>query len=67
MSESEVQGLVVHEAQRVMTHADPGDVLASVTTIALARDHGLGFEDRGEFRLKGLDEATTLYRVFEPN
>lgn len=65
VSEGEVQGLAVHEAQRIMTHANPDDVLVSATTVALARDPGLGFEDQGEFRLKGFEEATTLYRVFE--
>jgi class 3 adenylate cyclase len=63
----EAQGLAIHEAQRIMAHAEPGQVLVSATTMALARDPNLKFEDRGEVRLRGMDEPTGLYRVSEAN
>jgi class 3 adenylate cyclase len=63
VANEEVQGLAIHEAQRIMTHADPGEILVSATTMALARDPLLKFEGRGEVQLRGLDEPTGLYRV----
>lgn len=63
VGENEVNGLAVHEAQRIMSHAAPGETLVSVTTMVLARDPHLRFEDRGEARLRGLDEAVEVYGV----
>ena len=59
----DVHGLAIHEAQRIMTHADPGEVLVSATTMALARDPLLAFEGQGDVHLRGLDEPIGLYRV----
>jgi class 3 adenylate cyclase len=67
MTGDDAHGLAIHEAQRIMTHADPGEVLVSATTMALARDPHLRFQDRGEVQLRGLDEAMGLYRVTEAN
>jgi class 3 adenylate cyclase len=61
----DVQGLAIHEAQRIMAHADPGEVLVSATTKALARDALLKFEDKDEVQLRGLDEPIGLFRVSE--
>lgn len=61
----EVQGLAIHEAQRIMAHADPGEVLVSATTMALARDPLLKFESRGDVQLRGLDEPISLFAVSE--
>lgn len=63
--DGETQGLAVHEAQRIMAHAEPGEVIISATTMPLARDLGLRFEDRGEVRLRGLDQTIRLYRAVE--
>lgn len=67
LADEQVQGLAIHEAQRIMDHADSGEVLVSATTMVLARDPNLRFENRGEVRLRGLDEQTGLYRVSQAN
>lgn len=52
---SDVRGIAVHEAARVMAAAAPGETLVSEMTRALAGAAGLRFEDRGSRELKGLD------------
>ena len=52
---SDVRGIAVHEAARVMSAAMPGEILVSELTRALAGAAGLRFEDRGTHRLKGID------------
>lgn len=52
---SDVRGITVHEAARVMAAAGPGEILVSELTRALAGSAGLRFEDRGVHQLKGLD------------
>ncbi len=52
---TDVRGIAVHEAARVMAAAGPGEILVSELTRALAGASGLRFEDRGVHELKGLD------------
>jgi class 3 adenylate cyclase len=52
---SDVRGIAVHEAARVMAAAAPGEILVSDMTRALAGASGLRFEDRGTRELKGLE------------
>jgi class 3 adenylate cyclase len=52
---TDVRGIAVHEAARIMSAAAPGEVLVSDMTRALAGATGLRFEDRGVRELKGLD------------
>ncbi|HEX4746452.1 MAG TPA: adenylate/guanylate cyclase domain-containing protein [Gaiellaceae bacterium] len=52
---SDVRGIAVHEAARVMSAAGPGEIFVSELTRALAGAAGLRFEDRGLHALKGLD------------
>jgi len=52
---SDVRGVAVHEAARVMAAAGPDEILVSELTRALAGAAGLAFEDRGTHVLKGLD------------
>ena len=52
---SDVRGVAVHETARVMAAADPGEILVSDMTRALAGASGLRFEDRGTREFKGLD------------
>lgn len=61
----DVRGLAVHEAARIMSKAQPGEVLVSDTTCALVRGTGLEFEDRGEHELKGLPERRRLFAFVE--
>lgn len=63
MTNDDAHGFAIHEAQRIMTHADPDTVLVSATTAALARDTHLVFEALGQIQLRGVDEAMSLYRV----
>lgn len=52
---SDVRGIAVHEAARVMDAAGPGETLVSDLTRALAGAAGLTFEDRGTHQLKGFE------------
>jgi class 3 adenylate cyclase len=63
MAGEDAQGFAIHEAQRIMAHADPGEVLVSATTRALARDPLLRFEGRDEVQLRGLDQPIGLFSV----
>jgi class 3 adenylate cyclase len=51
---SDVRGIAVHEAARVMSVAGPGEILVSDLTRALAGAAGLQFEDRGLHTFKGM-------------
>lgn len=51
----DVRGLAVHEANRIMSAAAPGEILVSDLTRVLAGTGGFRFEDRGVHTLKGLD------------
>jgi class 3 adenylate cyclase len=61
----ELHGLAVHEASRLMHHARPGEVLVSDVTVSFARDARLSFEDRGEFDLRGVDQAIRAFALLE--
>ena len=52
---SDVRGVAVHEAARIMAAAGPDEILVSDMTRALAQASGLAFEDRGMHELKGLE------------
>src|SRR5262245_22182335 len=62
---TDVRGIAVHEAARVMSAAGPGEILVSELTRALAGAAGLRFEDRGSHELKGLEGTWNLY-AYEP-
>jgi class 3 adenylate cyclase len=57
----EARGIAVHVAARVAAEAAPGEVLVTATTRDLVAGSGLSFSDRGERRLKGLDEPRRLF------
>jgi class 3 adenylate cyclase len=58
-----VQGVAVHMAARIMALAGPGEVLLSVSTVALLEGSGLTFADAGEHELKGFQGQRRLYRL----
>lgn len=60
---SDVAGLAVHLAARVMSAAAPGEVLISEVTRALIAGRGFRLEDRGRQTLKGFDEPVGLSAV----
>jgi class 3 adenylate cyclase len=51
---SDLRGVAVHEAARIMAEAGDDEILVSETTRLLAQTSRLEFEDRGSHTLKGL-------------
>ncbi len=60
---TDIRGLAVHEAARVAGAAAAGEVLVSATTKLLLASSGLTFESAGIHQLKGLAEASELFRL----
>ena len=60
--EGMVAGDTVNTASRVQTIAEPGQVYVDTATQRLA-GRGVGFEDVGEYRLKGKTEPVALWRA----
>ncbi len=58
-----VGGITVPIASRMMSNADPGEVLVSSTVRDLATGSGLVFEDRGVRELKGVPGEWHVYSV----
>jgi class 3 adenylate cyclase len=56
-------GIAVHIGARVAAQARPGEVLVSSTDHDLVAGSGLGFEDRGTAKLKGVPGEWRLYAV----
>ena len=57
------RGVGVHTAARVAALAGPGEVLVSGTTRDLLDGSGFSLEPRGEYALKGLSGARTVYAL----
>ena len=55
------RGIAVHIGARVASFAGPGEVLVSRTVTDLVAGSGLGFTDRGSYRLKGLEGRVQIY------
>jgi class 3 adenylate cyclase len=60
---SDVAGVGVHLAQRVMAQAAPGEILVSSTVRDLVSGSGLQFKDRGTHSLKGVPGKWRLFAV----
>jgi class 3 adenylate cyclase len=56
-------GLAVHIAARVMSAAEPGEVMVSSTVKDLLAGTAVAFEDRGEHELKGVPGRWHLFGV----
>jgi class 3 adenylate cyclase len=59
----DVGGIAVHIGARVAAEAAAGEVLVSSTVKDLVAGSGIGFEDRGPHRLKGVPEEWRLFAV----
>jgi class 3 adenylate cyclase len=59
----DVGGIAVHIAARVLGVAGPGEITVTSTVKDLVVGSGIGFEDRGTYSLKGLDEPWRLFAV----
>jgi class 3 adenylate cyclase len=57
---TDVRGVAVHEAARIVSAAAPGEVLVSEIIPTLVTGLGLEFRDRGEFELKGIGPRKLL-------
>ena len=64
---SDVRGVAVHEAARIMDQARAGEILVSDTTRMLATASGLTFEERGTHELRGLPGDWPLYAYVPGN
>jgi len=62
---NDIRGMAVHIGARVMSLAQPSEVLVSSTVKDLAAGSGIVFEDRGAQELKGVPDRWHLYRVIE--
>jgi len=60
---TDVRGIAVHEAQRIMAQAGSNEILVSELTRALSTASGYTFEDRGTHQLKGLSGDWRLYAL----
>jgi class 3 adenylate cyclase len=61
--DSDLGGLAVHIAARVLDRASPNEVLVSGTVKDLVVGSGIEFDDRGEHELRGVPGAWRLYAV----
>jgi class 3 adenylate cyclase len=62
----DVGGLGVHIAARVMTHALPGEIVASRTVKELAVGSGIDFRPLGDRELKGVPDRWELFAANSP-
>ncbi len=61
--DEKLSGIAVHVGARVAAAASPGEIFVSSTVKDLVAGSGIEFEDRGEHRLKGIDEPWRLFAV----
>ncbi len=60
---TDLRGVAVHLAARIMDSAGPGEVLVSATTRELASGGDSSFIDRGSYDLKGISGPRQLYEA----
>ena len=58
----DISGIAVNLAQRVDSHASPGQVLVSRTVVDLVAGSDITFADSGDHELKGFDGTWLLSR-----
>jgi class 3 adenylate cyclase len=58
---SDIRGVAVHEAARIMAKAGEDEILVSEITRTLALTSGLAFQDRGRHTLKGFPDKWRLF------
>ncbi|MFY9663672.1 MAG: adenylate/guanylate cyclase domain-containing protein [Candidatus Cybelea sp.] len=61
--DSDIGGIAVHIAARVLSEAQPGDVLVSSTVRDLVAGSGIGFTSRGKRELRGVPGEWELLAV----
>lgn len=65
MRREEIGGIGVHIGARIMSEAEPNEILVSSTVKDLVVGSGIRFEDRGEHELKGVPEQWHLFAAVE--
>ena len=60
---SDIGGITVHAAARIMSLGGSSEVLVSSTTVDLAEGSGLRFEEAGRHEVKGLTRPVEVYRL----
>ena len=63
MAASDLAGVTIHEAARILALAAPGETLVSDSTQALISEEGLEFVEHGVHELRGTGKHRMLYRV----
>ena len=61
--DTDIGGLAVHIAARILGQAEPGEILVSRTVRDLVVGSGTGFEDRGNVELRGVPGTWQLLAV----
>jgi class 3 adenylate cyclase len=62
---TDVRGVAVHEAARILSEAAAGEILVSATTRALTASSGFAFRNRGTHALKGLEGQWELFAYLD--
>lgn len=60
---TDIGGVAVHAAARIMALAGPSEVFVSFATVGLADGSGLEFETQGAREVKGLDRPIEVFRL----
>ena len=58
--DEDIAGIAVHIAQRPCSAAKPGETLVSRTVTDLVAGSGIGFQDRGDYELRGVSGSWRL-------
>lgn len=64
---TDVSGIAIHMASRILDEASAEEVLVSSTVKDLVYGSGISFKDRGEYELKGIEEKRRLFAVERVN
>jgi class 3 adenylate cyclase len=59
----DLAGIAVHLAERVCSTARLGEVLVTRTVVDFVAGSGIGFEDQGEYQLKGVPATSQLFAL----
>jgi class 3 adenylate cyclase len=66
-SGNDISGIAVHIASRITEMASPNEILVSNTVRDLVYGSGILFEDKGEYKLKGIEEKRALFSLKQFN
>ena len=63
MAGTDIRGVAVHEASRMLAMAGPGEIFVSAVTAGLVGEIEATLEDRGEHELRGIAGTRRIYAV----